>query len=195
MSYDPHPQRRPPLKPLYAALLGVGAIVALLVAGAAAQRYTTTESAAATLAPGRSAPKTPATPATPGVGAAVRDGKFEFVVSRVDCSHTTLGQEHFKRTAKGKFCVVSLSVRNIGDGAQFFLSYAQKGLDAAGAEYGVDEIADLYVNKDTRTFLDRVTPGRRVAGRIVFDIPAAATLTTLVLHDSLLSGGVQVSCR
>src|SRR5690242_17497295 len=107
MSYDPHPQRRPPLKPLYAALLGVGAIVALLVAGAAAQRYTTTESAAATLAPGRSAPKTPATPATPGVGAAVRDGKFEFVVSRVDCSHTTLGQKQFKRTAKGKFCVVS----------------------------------------------------------------------------------------
>jgi hypothetical protein len=189
MSYDPHPQRRPPLKPLYAVLLGAGAIVVLLVAGAAAQRYTTKESAAATVAPGRPAPETPA---TPGVGAAVRDGKFEFVVSRVDCSHTTLGQEHFKRTAKGKFCVVSLSVRNIGDGAQFFLSYAQKGLDAAGAEYGVDEIADLYVNKDTKTFVDRVTPGERVAGKIVFDIPKAVTLTTLELHDSLLSGGVKV---
>jgi hypothetical protein len=192
MSYDPHPQRRPPLKPLYAVLFGVGAIVVLLVAGAAAQRYTTKESAAATVLPGRSAPKTPA---TPGVGAAVRDGKFEFVVSQVDCSHTTLGQEQFKRTAKGKFCVVSLSARNIGDGAQFFLSYAQKGLDANGAEYGVDEIADLYVNKDTKTFLDRVTPGETVAGKIVFDIPKTVTLTTLELHDSLLSGGVQVSCR
>ena len=189
MSHDPRPQRRPPLKPLYAALLGVGAIVVLLVAGAAAQRYTTKESAAATT-PAAKSVKTP--PSTPGVGTAVRDGKFEFVVSQVDCSHTTLGEEHLKRTAKGKFCVVSLSARNIGDGAQFFLSYAQKGLDAAGTEYGVDEIADLYVNRDTKTFLDRVTPGEQVAGKIVFDIPTAVTLTALELHDSLLSGGVKV---
>ena len=189
MSYDPQPQRRPPLKPWYAVLLGLGAIVVLLVVGTAAQRYTTKESAAATAPPAKSA-KTP--PKSPGLGAAVRDGKFEFVVSQVDCSHTTLGQEQFKRTAKGKFCVVSLSARNIGSGAQFFLSYAQKGLDAAGTEYGVDEIADLYVNQDTKTFVDRVTPGERVAGKIVFDIPKAATLTTLELHDSPLSGGVRV---
>jgi len=190
MSYEPRPQHRPPLKPLYAVLLGLGAIAVLLVAGATAQRYTTKEPAAATVPPATSA-KTPQD-TTPGVGDAVRDGKFEFVVSQVDCTHTTLGQEQFKRTAKGKFCVVSLSARNIGDGAQFFLSYAQKGLDAAGTEYGVDEIADLYVNKDTKTFVDRVTPGERVAGRIVFDIPKAVTLTTLELHDSLLSGGVKV---
>jgi hypothetical protein len=190
MSYDPRPQRRPPLKPLYAALFGVGAIVVLLLAGAAAQRYTTKESAAATVPPAK---KT--TPAAPGVGAAVRDGKFEFVVSQVDCSHTTLGQEHLKRTAKGKFCVVSVSLRNIAGGSQYFLSYAQKAFDGSGAEYGVDEIADLYVNRDTKTFLDKVKPGEQVAGKIVFDVPKAVTLTTLELHDSLLSGGVKVSCR
>ena len=190
MSHDPHPQRRPPLKPLYAVLLGLGAIVVLLVAGAAAQRYTAREPAAAV----RPA-ATRTTPAVPGVGAAVRDGKFEFVVSRVDCTQTTLGHEHLQRTAKGKFCVVTLSLRNIGGGAQYFLSYAQKAFDAAGTEYAVDEIADLYVNRDTKTFLDRVGPGERVAGKIVFDIPRAATLATLELHDSLLSGGVRVSCR
>jgi hypothetical protein len=189
MSYDPRPQRRPPLKPLYAGLLGLGATVVLLVAGAAAERYTSREPAAATTAPAES---TRTAPAAPGVGAAVRDGKFEFVVSQVDCSHTTLGQEHLKRTAKGKFCVVSLSARNIADGAQYFLSYAQKGFDAAGTEYGVDELAGLYVNRDTKTFLDRVAPGERVAGKIVFDIPKTVTLTTLELHDSLLSGGVRV---
>src|SRR4051794_38943933 len=116
MSYDPHPQRRPPLKPLYAALFGLGAIVVLLVAGAAAQRYSAREPAAATVRPAAT------TPAVPGVGAAVRDGKFEFVVSRVDCTRSALGQEHLKRTAKGKFCVVTLSLRNIGGGAQYFLS-------------------------------------------------------------------------
>ncbi|MCU7726450.1 DUF4352 domain-containing protein [Actinoplanes sp. KI2] len=189
MSYEPRPQRRPPLKPLYAGLLGLGAIVVLLVAGVAVERFTAKEPAAATTTPTKSAQTAQA---TPGVGAAVRDGKFEFVVSQVDCSHTTLGQEHLKRTAKGKFCIVSLSARNIADGAQFFLSYAQKGFDAAGTEYGVDEIADLYVNRDTRTFLDRVAPGERVAGKIVFDVPKTVTLTTLELHDSLLSGGVRV---
>jgi|SRR4051794_21271565 hypothetical protein len=190
MSYDPRPQRRPPLKPLYAVLLGLGAIVVLLVAGAAAQRYTTKESAAATATPARRT-----TPAAPGVGAAVRDGKFEFVVAQVDCSHTSLGQEHLKRTAKGKFCVVSLSLRNIAGGSQYFLSYAQKAFDGSGAGYGVDEIADLYVNRDTKTFLDKVNPGERVAGKIVFDIPKTVTLATLELHDSPLSGGVKVSCR
>jgi hypothetical protein len=191
MSYDPQPQRRPPLRPLYAVLLGLGAIVVLLLAGAAAQRYTTKESAAATASPD----KPTKTPQTPGVGAAVRDGKFEFVVSQVDCTQTTLGQEHLKRTAKGKFCVVSLSLRNIAGGSQYFLSYAQKAFDSSGAEYGVDEIADLYVNRDTKTFLEKVNPGERVVGKIVFDVPRTVTLTILELHDSLLSGGVRVSCR
>jgi len=190
MSYDPHPQRRPPLKPLYAVLLGAGAIVVLLVAGAAAQRYTTKESAAATVAPGRPAPETPA---TPGVGAAVRDGKFEFVVSRVDCSHTSLGQEHLKRTAKGKFCIVGLSVRNIADGSQFFLGHAQKAFDAAGDEFGNDEIAGIYANREAGTFLRKLDPGERVTGSLVFDVPKTATLTTLELHDSLLSHGVRVA--
>ncbi|MFI5889938.1 DUF4352 domain-containing protein [Actinoplanes sp. NPDC051513] len=203
MSHDPRPRRRPdpgarggaPLRPLLATLLACGAVAVLFVVGVLAQRHGGTEAAATTVTspPARTAPAKQGSKPPPGVGDAVRDGKFEFVVSRVDCSQTSVGLEHFKRTANGKYCVVSLSVRNIADGSQFFLGAAQKAFDATGASYGNDEIAGVYANHDTETFLRKVDPGRRVDGRLVFDVPKAAKLTSLELHDSLLSGGVKVT--
>jgi hypothetical protein len=193
MSHDPRPQRRSgtPLNPLRAVLLACGAVAVLFVAGAAAERYGSRETAAAT----SPTPKTTPSSRPPGIGDAVRDGKFEFAVSRVDCSRTSLGVEHLKRTAKGKYCVVSLSVRNIADGSQYFLGRAQKAYDAAGTAYGNDELAGLYANRDTQTFLRKLDRGERVAGVLVFDVPKPVTLTTLELHDSLLSGGVKVALR
>src|SRR5690349_12561235 len=122
MSHDSRPHRRPdpgarggaPLSPLLAALLAVGAVAILFLAGVLAQRYTGTEAAATTVTtrPSQTVPAKPTSrpPPPPGVGDAVRDGKFEFVVTRVDCSQTSVGLEHFRRTAKGKYCVVGLSV-------------------------------------------------------------------------------------
>lgn len=169
MTHD-HPVRqgrRPaPLRPLLAALLASGAVTVLFVAGVLTSRHGPgRETAAAEApAPARAAPA-PAVPEA-GIGDPVRDGKFEFVVSRVDCARTTVGAEHLTRTAKGKFCVVSLSVRNI---------------------------AGIYANRDTHAFLDRVSPGERVTGELVFDVPVEVTLTSLELHDSPLSGGVEVT--
>jgi hypothetical protein len=196
----PQPQRRPdpagrgrsPLNPWIAVLFAGAAVIVLFVAGAAAQHYSSKEPIAADK-PAVAATPTPTSKPPPGVGDAVRDGKFEFVVSRVDCSHTSLGQEHLKRTAKGRFCIVGLSVRNIADGSQFFLGHAQKAFDAAGDEFGNDEIAGIYANRDAGTFLRKLDPGERVTGSLVFDVPKTATLTTLELHDSLLSHGVRVA--
>ncbi|WP_433363181.1 DUF4352 domain-containing protein [Actinoplanes sp. CA-142083] len=203
MSHDPRPQRRPdpgarggaPLNPLLAVLLACGAVVVLLVVGFVAQRQTGTEAAATTVTstPSRTTPARPSSKPPAGVGQAVRDGKFEFVVSRVDCTQSSVGLEHFRRTAKGKYCVVSLSVRNVADGSQFFVGGAQRAFDTAGVEYGNDEIAGVYANRDTETFLRKVDPGHEVSGKLVFDVPKAATLTSLELHDSLLSGGVRVT--
>ncbi|MFD0521148.1 DUF4352 domain-containing protein [Paractinoplanes durhamensis] len=180
------------MNPLVAVLLAVGAVVVLFGVGAAAERYGNKEPAAAAVT---TAPTKKATVKPPGIDDAVRDGQFEFIVSRVDCAQTSLGVEHLKRTAQGKFCVVSLSVRNISDDSQYFLGHAQKAIDAAGTSYGNDEIAGVYVNRDTQTFLQKLGPGERVVGKLVFDVPKAVTLTTLELHDSLLSGGVEVKLR
>nr|WP_296064001.1 DUF4352 domain-containing protein [uncultured Actinoplanes sp.] len=186
-------RRRAPLKPLVALGIAAVAVVALFAAGAAAQRYgsaaTAVPSAPAATAPARAVPTRP----SPAIGDPVRDGKFEFVVTGVDCSRTSIGLEHLRRTAKGRYCVVSLSVRNIADGPKYFLGKAQKAFDATGASYRGDQLAGLYANQNLTTFVQRLTPGRQVAGKLVFDVPATAELTGVELHDSLLSGGVRVA--
>lgn len=203
MTPDPHPQRRPgassgrraSLNPLLALLLACGAVVVLFLAGVAAQRIGTEEPAAAGTVSSSPSKAKPSSKPPPRAGDAVRDGKFEFVVDRLDCSRTTVGLEYLKRTADGKYCVVSLSVRNIADGSQYFLGHAQKAFDAAGKSYGNDELAGVYANRDTQTFLQKLEPGERVTGKLVFDIPKRVRLTTLELHDSLLSGGVVIALR
>jgi hypothetical protein len=205
MSHDLHSQPRSspssrgraPLKPLLAVLLACGAVALLFAVGVVAERHGSMPAAGATPtragAAATTARPSPTSTPLPGIGDAVRDGKFEFVVSRVDCARTSIGVEHLKRTAKGKFCVVSLSVRNIAGGSHYFLGHAQKAFDAAGASYRDDEIAGIYANHDTQTFLQKLDPGERVTGELVFDVPKAVDLTTLELHDFLLSGGVEVT--
>ena len=195
-----------PLGPALAAVAAIAAMIVLFGVGAAAENRGRDNSPAAVDRPaGRSAPATPAAEvpsaleappvveAPPGLGDPVRDGKFEFVVSRVDCSRSTIGLEHLKRTAAGTYCVVSLSIRNIADRPKFFLGRVQKVADATGTQFGNDELAGLLANRDTQTFLRKIDPGVKVSGKIVFDVPKGTKLTTVELHDSYLSGGVQVT--
>lgn len=196
MAHDPPRARgRAPLNPLLAGLLAVVAVAVLFLAGVAAQRLGGQDPAVATTATTPPARATPSRSPAPAIGDAVRDGKFEFVIAGVDCSRTAVGLEHLKRTAKGRFCVVDLSVRNIADDAKLFLGHAQRAFDSSGLTYRSDELAGLYANLDTETFLEKLDPGERVTGKLVFDVPEAARLTTLELHDSLLSGGVRVTLR
>jgi hypothetical protein len=179
------------LAPVLTSLVAVGLLIGLFFFGVAAESMRHKDAAGTGAVPAAK----PATPKPPGLGAAVRDGKFEFVVSRVDCSRSTVGLEHLKRTAAGKYCVVSLSVRNIATDPQLFLGSAQKAVDTAGVSYTDDEIAAFYANRDTQTFLRKIDPGHRVAGKLVFDVPKAATLAGLELHDSFFSHGVEVTLR
>lgn len=193
----PHDQYAPPRQhrrrhaPLLWALAAVGTLAGLFLAGVAAEGLGhDTESTAATATTAQPAV---AAPKQPGIGDAVRDGKFEFVVSRADCARTTVGSKHLNRKATGKYCVVHLSVRNIADQPQLFLGSAQKAFDAAGTKYTDDKLAGLYANDDTQTFLQKIDPGGRVVGKIVFDVPKSTTLTTVELHDSFFSGGARVT--
>jgi uncharacterized protein DUF4352 len=49
------------------------------------------------------------------LGESLRDGKFEFVVSGLECGIRRIGSDYLNEEAQGPFCVVSSSVRNIGD--------------------------------------------------------------------------------
>jgi hypothetical protein len=191
--------------PVLWALAAAVMFVGLFLAGAAAQDFgreadsaaagsdtgsdTGSGSGSAAGGKGRAAPKATK---PPGLGDAVRDGKFEFVVSRADCTRTTVGPSYLTRTAQGRYCVIDLRVRNIADQPQLFLGSAQKAFDAAGTEYADDKVAGLYANADTKTFLQKIGPGGEVTGKLVFDVPKTTRLTVLELHDSFFSGGVQV---
>jgi hypothetical protein len=174
-------------------VVALGVLIVLFGLGAAVANRGSTGSPAPGDGPVRNdaAPTTAAAKA-PGLGDRVRDGKFEFVVSRVDCSRSTVVLEQMKRTAAGKYCLISLSIRNIADRPQFFLGRLQKVSDAAGTEFSNDELAGLLANRKTQTLLRKIGPGSTVRGKIVFDVPKGTTLTDMELHDSYLSGGVRV---
>jgi hypothetical protein len=129
----------------------------------------------------------------PGLNQPVRDGKFEFTVTKVDCSKTRVGNEMLGQSAQGKFCLVSVTVKNIGKEAQLFDGSSQKAYDAKGTEFSNDGAAELYANEGASTFLNEINPGNQVKGNLLFDVPKATRLTAVELHDSPFSGGVRVT--
>jgi hypothetical protein len=129
--------------------------------------------------------------AVAGIGDPVRDGKFEFVVTEVETGVENVGDEFLSEEAQGQFVLVHMTVENIGDEAQTFDGSAQFLFDTEGREHSADTEAALYV-ENSESFFNEINPGNRVEGVVVFDIPADATPASMRLHDSLLSGGVEV---
>jgi len=191
--------------PLLWSLAAVGLLIGLFLAGATIENFghaddtvaaTTGQPKATSPTKAGGKPKgaglpTGKAPRPPGLGDPVRDGKFEFVVSSAECA-SSVGNKLLNLKADGKYCVVDLTVKNIADKPQFFLGSAQKAFDAAGTKYTDDKVAGFYANGDTKTFVKKISPGEKVAGKVVFDVPKATTLTLIELHDSFFSGGVQV---
>lgn len=133
-------------------------------------------------------------PAAAKVGQAVRDGKFEFTVTKIKCGVTRVGTEYFGQKAQGQFCLVTVKVSNIAKESQSFSSSSQKAFGADGAAFETDDAAGLYI-KDNDTLFTTINPGNTVTGVLVFDIPKTAKLAKLELHDSPFSGGVLVTIK
>ncbi|MCY1142525.1 DUF4352 domain-containing protein [Actinoplanes sp. Pm04-4] len=124
-----------------------------------------------------------------------RDGKFEFTVKSMDCTKTSVGKSPLAVKAQGTYCIVSMTIKNIGDEAQTFDGTSQKAYDAKGTQYSDDLEAELAVNGDSSTFLQQINPGNQVTGKLVYDVPKGTKLTTIELHDSLFSGGVKIPLK
>lgn len=127
------------------------------------------------------------------IGEPVRDGKFEFVVKSVTCGKSSVGtNQYLTKEAQGQFCLMDLTVKNIGDQQQLFAESAQKLLNADGMQYSSDSVASLYNSNNSDTWLNQINPGNSVQGVIVFDIPKDQVPASAELHDSVYSGGVKV---
>jgi hypothetical protein len=209
-----YPMQAPPKKKNTKLVLGiVGGFLALCCGGGAiaaiaggddktatttAAEPTTGANTATGEAPTAKAPAVKATQAappadtSPGLNDKVRDGKFEFTVTKVSCGRTQVGGQYLNQKAQGVFCLVDLTVKNIGKEAQMFSGSTQKAFTADGTEFSNDTGAEIYANEQAQTFLNEINPGNQVKGKLVFDVPPKTKLTELELHDSLFSGGVRV---
>lgn len=116
-------------------------------------------------------------------------------MTKVSCGHKKIGDGFLESTAQGEYCLVDVTVKNIGDEARTFTGGSQKAFDGKGVEYSNDGGAELGVNSGAQTFLEEVNPGNTVTGTLVLDVPSGTKLTTLELHDSFWSGGVDVTLK
>jgi hypothetical protein len=135
---------------------------------------------------------------TPKIGVATRDGKFEFVVKSIQCGAPNVGSDYSTKTAQGQYCLLDISVKNIGNEAQSLYSGNQYLYNAAGQKYSADDTATMYaepIDSSSSSWYNDINPGNSVEGKIVFDIPKDQTPVTAELHDSALSGGVKVSLQ
>jgi hypothetical protein len=129
------------------------------------------------------------------VGDPVDDGGFRFVVDGVDCGRDRVGGEFFRERAQGQFCLLSVSVENIGDEAGSLFADNQYLIDGRGGRHSADGSATFALDPEGDTWFEEINPGNTVTGEIVFDVPEDRRMLQAELHDSAFSGGVLVDLR
>jgi len=187
-------------------LTGLGALVVVILLaqafGGGAPKKSASGSASVT--PAATTPSQEASPPPPSatteppkveakaaIGTAVADGKFQFTVNAIKCGETKIGDEYLNKTAQGNFCLVDVTVKNIGDVPQTFFGDNQYLFNSAGQKYSADSSAAMYL-KDSNSMYEEINPGNSLRGTVVFDIPADAVPASIELHDSAFSGGATV---
>ena len=174
-------------------IVGVLAVVGICIGAAIFALGKDTWSASQNAAPAqRNAAQEEAIKHLPGLGATVRDGKFEFVARAVTCGKKKVGTGALQKTAHGQFCLVTVTVKNLGTVARIFDTSPEKAFNADGQEYGADSAAGIYVNQNGQPFLGQITPGATVSGKLVFDVPKDQRIKKLEFHESAFSAGVAV---
>lgn len=130
------------------------------------------------------------------VGQPANDGKFEFTINSVECGKASVGSNpYLTKTAQGQYCLLNVSVKNIGDQAQSLFSSNQYLLNSNGQKYSADDMATIYNSPNGTSWYDNINPGNKVEGAILFDLPKDQTPTTAELHDSAFSSGVKITLQ
>jgi hypothetical protein len=194
MTLQPPPPAKP-TRPLPWILGGAGVFLTVLVVvvvvarggGRPAAGESGKPAASATTA--ASASTAPA-PEPAGLGEKVRVGDFQVVVKGVDCSKTKVGKAPLDSTANGKYCLVTVTVTNVGGEELYFNSSDQK-IYGDGVAYRNDSIAESWANDDTDPS-DVLKPGKSLTGMLVFDVPKETDVDGVILHAEWDTAGVRV---
>ena len=131
------------------------------------------------------------------IGEEARDGQFAFIVDDFECVGGTLEAENDfvdDAEAQGQFCLLTITVENIGDSQQSLFASNQYLYDEQERRFSASSDFEVIMAIDTPIY-DSINPGNSMTGTIVFDVPEDAVIEFAELHDSALSGGVLVDLR
>lgn len=176
-----------------------GVVLLLIVAGLVSGKKEDEKPASA--APTLSAPRAGGSGATqgqkaaPSVGSEVRDGRFAFVLDRIDIGQSVVsrdGNQFMQKKAQGEWAVLSMTVTNVGDKPQTFFAENQK-LIAGGKTFSADSVASTYLVDDS--VMTEINPGNKIDVKVAFDVPVGTEPDQVKLRDSAFSGGVTVSLK
>jgi hypothetical protein len=129
-------------------------------------------------------------PAEPGIGDKVRDGDYQFTVTKIRCGVKRVGDQYYGEKAQGQFCLVSMKIKNVGKEEIDFSDENQKLYDTKGREYSPDDGAWWHVSEPGTD----INPGNTLKTVVPFDIPKKAHPDHLLLKAGFwgASEGVQV---
>lgn len=129
-----------------------------------------------------------------GLDTEVRDGKFGFVVTKVEPGLARVGDKSswFSETAEGQFVVVYMDVTNTSDRSQYYASSNQVLIDDQGREFTNNSSAEFGLEGDDKGAGD-INPGITRSTRVVFDIPVGAVPAAIEVHDSMFSDGARIN--
>ncbi|WP_446665047.1 DUF4352 domain-containing protein [Flexivirga sp. B27] len=121
--------------------------------------------------------------AAPGIGTPVKSGDLQFTVTKVVRDRTTVGQQYLTEKAQGRYTLVYVTVRNVGNDSELLLDSEQKIKDADNKTYSPDTTAELSM-KNNDVFLEEINPGNAVDGVLVYDMPVGVKATAIDFNGS-----------
>ncbi len=118
------------------------------------------------------------------IGTEVLDVNLAFTVASVDCGATQVTGGPSTRTAQGKYCFLTLTLRNVGRTPVTFQGRAQMLQDTQQRLFGPDTAATAAhpANAGRDMLAPVVNPGNELKGVLVFDVPTDVNLVGVALR-------------
>jgi hypothetical protein len=127
-----------------------------------------------------------------GMNQPVRDGSFQFTADAMRCGVQAIGSPDEEQSPLGQFCVITLTIMNVGSAPALFAESIQEAFGAGDVRFSADATAALYANPDPTIFQNLINPGNTVRAVIVYDIPRSGRITRLEVHENPATRGAVI---
>ena len=134
-----------------------------------------------------------------GVGTTARVLSFDATVRGVDCTKQAITRpddpatsydDTYTEKANGKFCVVSFSVKNVGEKTDSYPTYSLEATSPTQRVLDRDVVAESYANPGSGGLNEPIDPGKTVDQLLVFAVPADTTIAYLQIANDLFADSI-----